>query len=74
MRAFNRSLKVAIIFIGIDISAVLNNLDNTFTENLLSLAIGTFSILLLNTYLRDSKQMVDEMQQSKINSPTSKNK
>lgn len=46
---------------------MLNGIDDTFTGDLLSLAIGAFSILLFVTYLRRSKQIIDKMQQVEIN-------
>lgn len=61
LAAINPSRQKAIAFIGIAISATLHGLYNTFANDLLGLAILTFSILLFVTYLRRSKQMTAEM-------------
>lgn len=66
LAALNPSRQAPIIFIGVAISAVLHGLYDTFANDLLGLAILAFSILLFVTYLRRSKQMVDEMQQAEM--------
>lgn len=70
LAAINRSRQAPIIFIGVAISAVLHGLYDTFSADLLGLAVLTFSILLFVTYLRRSKQMVDEMQKAEMSYQT----
>ncbi len=64
LAVINPSRKNEIIFIGIAISAVLHGLYDTFSNSLAGLAILTFSILLFVTYLRLSKDIVEEMKQA----------
>ncbi len=66
LAAINPSRKAPIIFIGVAISAVLHGFHDTFSDNLLCLAIDAFSILLFVAYLRRSKWMVEEMQQAEL--------
>ncbi len=66
LAAINPSRQGSIIFIGIAISAVLHGCYDIFSGDLLGFAILAFSILLFVTYLRRSKQMVDEMQQAEL--------
>lgn len=66
LAAINPSRKAPIIFIGVAISAVLHGLYDSFAGTLIGLAIITFSVLLFAAYLRNSKQMVDEMQQAEM--------
>lgn len=68
----NPSRQAAIIFIGIAISAILHGLYDTFCNNLLGLAILTFSILLFVAYLRCSKQIVEEIEQAELKYKQSK--
>lgn len=63
LAAINPSRKKAIIFIGVAISAVLHGVYNTFSHNIIGLIVMAFSILLFVVYLRNSKEMIEEMQQ-----------
>ncbi|VEP14684.1 conserved membrane hypothetical protein [Hyella patelloides LEGE 07179] len=63
LAAINPSRKKPIIFIGVAISAVLHGVYNTFSNNAIGLIVMAFSILLFVTYLRNSKEMIREMQQ-----------
>ncbi|MGJ3252098.1 MAG: PrsW family intramembrane metalloprotease [Elainellaceae cyanobacterium] len=69
LAAINPSRHGAIIFIGVAIAATLHGLYNTFSDSILGLFIVGFSILLFVTYLRRSKQMVDEMQHAEFSKP-----
>ncbi|MCG8366085.1 MAG: PrsW family glutamic-type intramembrane protease [Pseudanabaenales cyanobacterium] len=64
LAAINPSREKSIIFIGVAIAAILHGLYNTFSSNLLGLAILVFSILLFVAYLRRSRQLVNEMRQA----------
>ncbi|NJL39058.1 MAG: PrsW family intramembrane metalloprotease [Leptolyngbyaceae cyanobacterium RM2_2_4] len=66
LAAINPSRRSAIIFIGVAIAALLHGLYNTFAGNFLGLLIIGFSILLFVTYIRRSKQMVEEMQKAEM--------
>lgn len=61
LAAINPSRQTAILFVGIGIAAILHGLYNTFANSILGPVVIGFSILLFVTYLRRSKQMVDEM-------------
>lgn len=63
LAAINPSRKNPIIFIGVAISAVLHGAYNTFSSSILGLVIFAFSILLFVTYIRNSKEIITEMQQ-----------
>lgn len=64
LAAINPTRERTIICIGIAIAAVLHGLYNTFAGGLIGIGIMAFSILLFVTYLRESRQMVEEMQQA----------
>jgi RsiW-degrading membrane proteinase PrsW (M82 family) len=66
LAAINPSRRSAIIFIGVAIAALLHGFYNTFAGNILGLLIIGFSILLFVTYIRRSKQMVEEMQKAEM--------
>ncbi|NJO75522.1 MAG: PrsW family intramembrane metalloprotease [Leptolyngbyaceae cyanobacterium RM1_406_9] len=66
LAAINPSRRGAIIFIGVAIAALLHGFYNTFAGNVLGLLIIGFSILLFVTYIRRSKQMVEEMQKAEM--------
>lgn len=63
LAAINPSRKKPILFIGLVISAVLHGVYNTFSNNAIGLIIMAFSILLFVIYLRNSQEMIREMQQ-----------
>ncbi|NJO42321.1 MAG: PrsW family intramembrane metalloprotease [Cyanobacteria bacterium CRU_2_1] len=64
LAAINPSRKGAILFIGVAIAALLHGFYNTFANSIGGLFIIGFSILLFVTYLRRSKQLVEEMRQA----------
>jgi protease PrsW len=64
LAAINPSRQNAILLIGMTIAIVLHGLYNTFAGGILGPFIIGFTILLFVSYLRRSKQMVDEMQQA----------
>jgi RsiW-degrading membrane proteinase PrsW (M82 family) len=64
LAAINPSRQGALLFIGIAISATIHGFYNTFAGGIPGLLTVGFSILLFLTYLRRSKQMVDEMHQA----------
>ncbi|MBD3881580.1 PrsW family intramembrane metalloprotease [Phormidium tenue FACHB-886] len=64
LAAINPSRQIALILIGLAIAAVLHGLYNTFAGSFAGLFIIAFTILLFVSYLRRSRQMVDEMQQA----------
>ena len=64
LAAINPSRQSALIFIGLAIAALLHGLYNTFASSFAGLFIIAFTILLFVTYLRRSRQMVEEMQQA----------
>lgn len=64
LAAINPSRQTALILIGLAIAAVLHGLYNTFAGSFAGLFIIAFTILLFVSYLRRSRQMVDEMQQA----------
>ncbi|HEY9639216.1 MAG TPA: PrsW family glutamic-type intramembrane protease [Coleofasciculaceae cyanobacterium] len=66
LAAVNPSRQGAIILIGLAIAAVLHGLYNTFAGSVVGLVIIAFTILLFVTYLRRSRQMVEEMQQAEL--------
>lgn len=66
LAAINPSRRSAIIFIGVAIAAALHGFYNTFAGNILGLLVIGFSILLFVTYIRRSKQMVEEMQKAEM--------
>jgi RsiW-degrading membrane proteinase PrsW (M82 family) len=66
LAAINPSRRNAIIFIGVAIAAALHGFYNTFAGNVLGLLVIGFSILLFVTYIRRSKQMVEEMQKAEL--------
>ncbi|HEY9630010.1 MAG TPA: PrsW family glutamic-type intramembrane protease [Coleofasciculaceae cyanobacterium] len=66
LAAVNPSRQGAIVLIGLAIAVVLHGLYNTFAGSIAGLFIIAFTILLFVTYLRRSRQMVDEMQQAEL--------
>jgi RsiW-degrading membrane proteinase PrsW (M82 family) len=66
LAAINPSRRGAIIFIGVAIAALLHGFYNTFAGNIIGLLVIGFSILLFVTYIRRSKQMVEEMQKAEM--------
>jgi RsiW-degrading membrane proteinase PrsW (M82 family) len=64
LAAINRSRQVAILCIGVAISAALHGLYDTFANSLIGLVIIAFTILLFVAYLRRSQQLVAEMQEA----------
>jgi RsiW-degrading membrane proteinase PrsW (M82 family) len=64
LAAINPSRQTAILLIGMVIAIVLHGFYNTFAGGILGPFIIGFTILLFVSYLRRSKQMVDEMQQA----------
>ena len=68
LAAINPSREKAIAFIGIVIAATLHGFYNTFANDLIGLAVLTFSILLFVTYLRRSTHMVEEMHAAETSS------
>lgn len=64
LAAINPSRQGAILVIGIAIASLLHGLYNTFAGGILGPFIIGFSIVLFVTYLRRSKQMIDEMQEA----------
>jgi protease PrsW len=66
LAAINPSRQGAIIFIGLAIAAFLHGLYNTFAGSVAGLFIIGFTILLFVTYLRRSRQMVNEMQRAEL--------
>jgi protease PrsW len=64
LAAINPSRQGALIVIGLAIAALLHGLYNTFASSVAGLLIIAFTILLFVTYLRRSRQMVEEMQQA----------
>jgi RsiW-degrading membrane proteinase PrsW (M82 family) len=67
LAVINPSRQGAIMFIGLAIAAVLHGFYNTFSNTILGLIVFAFSIVLFVTYLRRSKQMVDEMEKAESN-------
>jgi len=67
LAAVNPSRQGAIVLMGLAIAVVLHGLYNTFAGSIAGLLIIAFTILLFVTYLRRSRQMVDEMQQAELN-------
>ena len=67
LAAVNPSRQGAIVLIGLAIAVVLHGLYNTFAGSIAGLFVIAFTILLFVTYLRRSRQMVDEMQQAELN-------
>jgi RsiW-degrading membrane proteinase PrsW (M82 family) len=67
LAAVNPSRQGAIVLIGLAIAVVLHGFYNTFAGSVAGLFIIAFTILLFVTYLRRSRQMVDEMQQAELN-------
>ncbi|MDJ0716957.1 MAG: PrsW family intramembrane metalloprotease [Prochloraceae cyanobacterium] len=74
LAAINPSRQNAIIFIGLAIAAILHGLYDTFANDVIGLAILTFSILLFVAYLRRSKHAIEEMEQAELKSQKSKAK
>jgi protease PrsW len=66
LAAVNPSRQGAIVLIGLAIAVVLHGLYNTFAGSIAGLFIIAFTILLFVSYLRRSRQMVDEMQQAEV--------
>lgn len=64
LATINPSRRVALVLIGLAIAAILHGFYNTFAGGIPGLFIIAFTILLFITYLRRSKQMVEEMQQA----------
>lgn len=62
LAAINPARQGAILFIGVAIAATIHGLYNTFAGGIVGLAMIGFSILLFVTYLRRSRQMMEEMQ------------
>ncbi len=62
LAALNPARQGAILFIGVAIAAIIHGLYNTFAGGVVGLAMIGFSILLFVTYLRRSRQMMQEMQ------------
>jgi RsiW-degrading membrane proteinase PrsW (M82 family) len=64
LAAINPSRQGAIFFIGITIASLLHGLYNTFAAGIVGPFMIGFSIVLFVSYLRRSKQMVEEMQEA----------
>lgn len=64
LAAINPSRQAAILVIGITIASALHGLYNTFAAGILGPFIIGFTIVLFVSYLRRSKQMIEEMQES----------
>lgn len=64
LAAINPSRQGAILVIGISIASLLHGLYNTFAAGVLGPFMIGFSIVLFVSYLRRSKQMIEEMQEA----------
>lgn len=64
LAAINPSRQGAILAIGIAIASLLHGLYNTFAAGVLGPFMIGFSIVLFVSYLRRSKQMIEEMQEA----------
>lgn len=64
LAAVNPSRQGALIFTGLAIAVVLHGLYNTFAGSVVGPFVIGLTILLFVTYLRRSRQMVNEMQQA----------
>lgn len=64
LAAINPSRQGAILLIGIAIASILHGLYNTFAAGILGPFIIGFTIVLFVSYLRRSKQMIEEMQEA----------
>jgi protease PrsW len=66
LAAINRTRQAPIVLIGVAIAATIHGSYNTFSDSWIGFTIIAFSISLFVSYLRQSKQMVAQMQQAEL--------